>query len=72
MIGCHYGSLIPSQLPSPPFTAETANLRSANFMGPVPVQLPCPPRILSCSIHQLFIDCEYRSISEPNCELVLH
>jgi hypothetical protein len=26
-------------------------------------QLPCQPRILGCPIHQLFIDCEYRSIS---------
>ena len=35
-------------------------------------QLPCQPRILGCPIHQLFIDCEYRSIFEPNCELVRH
>jgi hypothetical protein len=26
-------------------------------------QLPCQPRILGCPIHQLFIDREYRSIS---------
>jgi hypothetical protein len=29
-----------------------------------------PAKNSRCSIHQMFIDCEYSSIFEPNCELV--
>jgi hypothetical protein len=38
-------------------------------------QLPCQARILGCSIHQLFIDCEYRSISNLTvswCDIEAH
>jgi hypothetical protein len=38
-------------------------------------QLPCQPRILGCSIHQLFIDCEYRPISNLTvswCDIEAH
>jgi hypothetical protein len=37
--------------------------------------LPCQPRILGCPIHQLFIDCEYRSISNLTvswCDIEAH
>jgi hypothetical protein len=38
-------------------------------------QLPPQPRILGCPIHQLFIDCEYRSISNLTvswCDIEAH